>query len=103
MSLLQITKENFEAEVLSSDIPVLVDFYADWCGPCKMIAPVIHTIAEEHPEIKVCKINVDTEGELAIRYGISSIPSLLVFKGGELVKSSVGAKPKAEILAMMEL
>lgn len=103
MAVRQTTAEAFQQDVLSKASTVVVDFYADWCGPCKMIAPVIHTIAEEHPEIKVCKINVDTEGELAIRYGISSIPSLLVFKGGELVKSSVGAKPKAEILAMMEL
>ena len=103
MSLLQITKENFEAEVLSSDIPVLVDFYADWCGPCKMIAPVIHTIAEEHPEIKVCKINVDTEGELAIRYGVNSIPALFFYQDGKLAKSLVGYMDKDTLAVKLGL
>ena len=97
MSVLHITKENFEAEVLHSDKPVLVDFFATWCGPCRMVGPVIEEIAEENDRIKVCKIDVDQEPELAIRYGISSIPSLKVFKNGQLVKSSVGVIPKASI------
>ena len=77
-----ITKENFEAEVLKSEKPVLVDFWATWCGPCKMIGPVIEEIANEHPEIKVCKINVDEEGELSIKHGVMSIPTLMIFKNG---------------------
>lgn len=101
MSVLHITKENFESEVLHSDVPVLVDFFATWCGPCKMVAPTIDEIAAEREDIKVCKIDVDQETELAIRYNVSSIPTLMVFSGGDVVKSSLGALPKKEILAML--
>ncbi len=102
MSVLTITSENFEAEVLNSDKPVLIDFWASWCGPCRMLSPVVDQIAEEVTTVKVGKINVDDEGELAQRFGIMSIPSLLLFKNGEVVATSVGVKPKAEIKAMIE-
>ena len=101
MSVLHITKENFEAEVLHSDKPVLVDFFATWCGPCRMVGPVIEEIAEENDQIKVCKIDVDQEPELASRYGVNSIPALFVIDKGEVVSQSLGAKPKNQILAML--
>ncbi len=101
MSVLHITKENFEAEVLHSDKPVIVDFYAVWCGPCKMIAPILDEIAEEREDIKVCKINVDEEPELAAKYQVVSIPSLFVIKDGQVTNQSLGAKPKAQILEML--
>ena len=98
MAEITLTLANFEEEVLRSDKPVLVDFWATWCGPCRMLAPVIAQIAEEQEGIiKVGKIDVDEEPELAIRYGISSIPTLKVFKNGQLVKSSVGVIPKSMI------
>ena len=101
MSVLHITKENFEAEVLKSDKPVLLDFFAVWCGPCKMIAPVLDEIAEEREDIKVCKVNVDEEPELASKYQVMSIPTLFVIKNGEVVNQALGARPKAQILAML--
>ena len=101
MSVLHITKETFEAEVLKSDKPVLLDFFAVWCGPCKMIAPILDEIAEEREDIKVCKINVDEEPELAAKYQVMSIPTLFVIKDGQVVNQSLGAKPKAQILAML--
>ncbi|MBE6580319.1 MAG: thioredoxin [Ruminococcaceae bacterium] len=101
MSVLKITAENFEAEVLSSEKPVLLDFYADWCGPCRMLAPTIEEIAAERDDVKVCKINVDEQGDLAARFAVMSIPSLFVLKNGEIVAQSLGAKPKAQILEML--
>lgn len=85
-----ITKDNFESEVLKSEKPVLIDFWAPWCGPCKMMAPVLEEFASEHPEIKVVKINVDEQSELATQYNIMSIPSLLFLKNGEIINSSIG-------------
>ena len=103
MAELKITAANLENEVLNSDKPVLLDFYADWCGPCKMLAPVVHEIAEENAgTIKVGKINVDEQMELAMRFQVSSIPMLVVFKDGKAVAKSVGYRPKAEIAAMVE-
>ena len=101
MSVLHITKDTFEAEVLKSDKPVLLDFFAVWCGPCKMIAPILDEIAEEREDIKVCKVNVDEEPELAAKYQVMSIPTLFVMKDGQVVNQSLGAKPKAQILAML--
>ena len=103
MAELNITSLNFENEVLNSDKPVLLDFYADWCGPCKMLAPVLHEIAEENAgTLKVGKINVDEQMALAMRFQVSSIPMLVVFKDGKAVAKSVGYRPKSEIAAMVE-
>ena len=99
---LQITTDNFEQEVLQSDKPVLIDFYADWCGPCKMQAPVVEEIANEHPEFKVGKLNVDEQPDLAVKYRVMSIPTLLVFKNGEMVKQAIGLQDKQTILDMLQ-
>lgn len=101
MSVIEINKENFEQEVLKSDKPVLLDFWASWCGPCRMVSPIIDEIANEHPEIKVGKINVDEQSELAESFQVMSIPSIFVVKDGKVVKSSVGAIPKNQILDMI--
>lgn len=101
MPALKITKENFEIEVLNSDKPVLLDFWASWCGPCRMVSPIVDEIADEHPEIKVGKVNVDEESELASEFKVMSIPSLFVIKDGEVVNNSVGAKTKNQILDMI--
>ena len=102
MSVQTITKENFDETVLQSDKPVLVDFWAEWCGPCRMVSPIVDEIADERDDIVVGKVNVDEQGELAVRFGVMSIPTLLVFKGGELVQTAVGARPKEEILALLD-
>ena len=103
MSYLILTKDNFAEEVLRSDKPVLVDFWADWCGPCQALAPTIEEIAREQTAVKVGKVNVDNEPELARQYRIMSIPTLMVFRGGEPVRREVGGKSKAEIFEMMGL
>ena len=101
MAVVTVTADNFEQEVLQSDKTVLVDFWAAWCGPCKMLSPMVDQVAEERPDIKVCKINVDDEPDLAVRFGVMSIPALKVFKGGAVVNETVGVQPKANILAML--
>ena len=101
MSAIKVNKNNFNEEVLRSDKPVLLDFWASWCGPCRMVGPILDEIAEEREDIKVCKINVDEEPELASEYGIMSIPSLMVVKDGKIVNRSAGARPKAQILEML--
>ena len=101
MSVMHITNENFEKEVLQSEKTVLLDFWASWCGPCRMVAPILDQIAEERPDIKVCKVNVDEEPGLAGQYNVMSIPTLMVMKNGTVVKDSAGARPKAQILAML--
>lgn len=100
MAVHVITKENFETEVLQSEQTVLVDFWASWCGPCSMFAPVVEQIAEEHAEIKVGKVNVEEQPELAQQFQVMSIPMMVVFKGGKAVGSSVGVQPKEAILAL---
>lgn len=101
MAVLTITAQNFEQEVLQSDKPVLIDFYADWCGPCKMMAPVIEEIAGEVNDVKVGKLNIDNEMEIAQKYGVMSIPTLIVFQDGKEVKRDLGAKPKRAVLDML--
>lgn len=101
MSVIKITKDNYRQEVLQSDKPVLLDFWASWCGPCRMVAPVVEEIAAERSDIKVGKINVDQEPELAAQFGVVSIPTLVVMKDGRIVNQAVGARPKAQLLAML--
>ena len=101
MAIVTLTNENFEAEVLHAAKTVLIDFWAAWCGPCRMLAPVIDEIAEERPDVKVCKVNVDEQEALALRFGIMSIPTLVCFKNGEPVAQTVGVRSKAEILGML--
>ena len=101
MAVIHINKENFDKEVLNSDKPVLLDFWAPWCGPCRMVAPVLDEIAAERPDVKVAKINVDEEAELAGQFSVFSIPTLVVIKNGEVVNQSVGARPKNSILSLL--
>ncbi len=101
MSAININKNNFHQEVMNSEKPVLLDFWAPWCGPCRMVVPLVEEIAKERSDIKVVKINVDEEQELAMQFGVMSIPMLVVMKDGKIVNKSVGAKPKAQILAML--
>ena len=101
MSALNIHKDNFDREVMESDKPVLLDFWAPWCGPCRMVVPLVEEIAGERSDIKVGKINVDEQPELAARFGVMTIPTLMVIKNGEVVNQSAGARPKNAILAML--
>ena len=101
MSVVNVTKDNFES-VKANEKTVLLDFYADWCGPCRMVSPLVDEIAEEHPEYLVGKINVDEEGELAAAFGVSSIPTLVVMRDGKIVSQSAGARPKNQILDMLK-
>lgn len=102
MAVVYLTEANFEQEVLKSDIPVLVDFWAPWCGPCKMLSPIIEEIAEEVTDVKICKVNTDEADALALKYRVMSIPTLILFKNGEIAAKSVGAKPKAEIMDLIK-
>ena len=101
MKVLHINKDNFHKEVLNSEKPVLLDFFASWCGPCRMVGPILDEIAEEREDIKVCKVDIDEQPELASRFRIMSVPTLMVLKEGSVVDQSVGAKPKHQILAMV--
>ena len=102
MSVVKINKNNFEELVLNSKKTVLIDFYADWCGPCKMVAPIVEEISEEYPDVIVGKINVDDEMELAVKFGIQSIPALFVLKDGKIKDSAIGYKPKEVLLEMLK-
>ena len=102
MAVIELTEATFNAEVAEAATPVLVDFWASWCGPCKMLTPVVHQIAEENPQIKVMSVNVDDEGELARRFNIMSIPTLIFFNKGEAVQQMVGVQPKDAILQMIQ-
>ncbi len=102
MSVINLTNLNFEQEVMQSDKPVLIDFFATWCGPCTMVSPLVDEIAQERSDIKVCKVDVDDQGELASRFGVSSIPMLVVMKNGKVTAQKVGAVPKEDILALVD-
>lgn len=102
MAVIEITKDNFESEVLNSDKPVLIDFWASWCAPCRMMGPIVDEIAGERSDIKVGKINIDEQGELAVRFNVMSIPTFALFKDGGIVKREVGAVPKTGILGMLD-
>ncbi len=103
MGILHVNSSNFKEEVLNSDIPVLVDFYADWCGPCRMIAPAIEELASEYAgKVKICKLNVDDAQEIAMQYGVMSIPTIIVFKNGQNVEQTLGAVPKGQLADMLD-
>jgi len=101
MSVITVTSQNFEEEVANSEKPVLIDFWASWCGPCRMLSPIVDEIAQERSDVKVCKVNVDDEQELAGRFGVMSIPTLIVIQHGQVKNKSVGVVPKASILSMI--
>ncbi len=103
MAAIHVTEENFEEEVLKEEKIVLVDFWATWCGPCKMLSPIVEELAEENKQVKICKVNVDEQGALAKKFRVMSIPALLVFKDGEVVNKSIGMKPKSDILEMLSI
>ena len=102
MSVIYVNQKNFQEEVVKSDKPVLIDFWASWCGPCRMISPVLDELAEENPDVKIVKINVDEESELANQFQVMSIPALFVLKDGKIVAQSLGVKPKAQLQAMLD-
>ncbi len=102
MSVMMLSEEHFEQEVLQSEKPVLVDFYADWCGPCRMVSPIVEEIAQERDDIKVVKVNVDEQPAIAERFAVSSIPMIVVFQNGEIKASAVGARPKNAILELLD-
>lgn len=102
MAVITVTKDNFQKEVLESEKPVLLDFWASWCGPCRMVSPIVDEIAEERSDIAVGKVNVDEQPELAGKFGVASIPTLVVLREGRIVRQSVGAMPKARILALLD-
>lgn len=102
MAVIKLTSVNFEQEVMQSDKPVLVDFYADWCGPCKMMGPVVEEVSDEISDVKVCKINIDEEMELAQRFGVMSIPTFIAFKGGEVAGKQIGAVPKSALVNLVK-
>ena len=102
MSAIAVTQNTFQSEVLDSKLPVLVDFWAPWCGPCRMLSPIVDQVADERPDVKVGKVNVDEQPDLAAQFGVMSIPTLLVFKNGKLVNQSVGSRPKAGVLALLD-
>lgn len=101
MAVVKLTAENFEKEVLQSEKPVLVDFYADWCGPCQMMGPVVEEISNEVNDAKVCKINIDEQMSIAQKYGVMSIPTFIVFKNGDIADKKMGAMPKSAVLSML--
>lgn len=101
MAVIEIKSTNFQQEVMNSDKPVLLDFWASWCGPCRMVSPIVDEIAEERADIKVGKVNVDEQPELAAQFGVMSIPTLVVIKDGKIVNQTVGARPKAQILSLL--
>ena len=103
MAVITVTKDNFSEKVLQAPNKVLLDFWATWCGPCRMVAPIVEEIAQEHPDITVGKINVDEEMELAVQFGIASIPTLAVMENGQMVNKSIGYAPKAELLRLLGL
>ena len=102
MAVITVTKDNFQKEVLESEKPVLLDFWASWCGPCRMVSPIVDEIAEERLDIAVGKVNVDEQPELAGKFGVASIPTLVILRGGRIVRQSVGAMPKSRILALLD-
>ena len=102
MSVIKITKDNFQEQVMQSDVPVLIDFWAEWCGPCRMVGPVIDELGEEVAGAKIAKVNVDEQPELAAQFNVMSIPTIVIIKNGQVAESSVGVKPKAALLQMIE-